>query len=113
MHIERFYGAEESDAAALSAVETEMAVSMPLFLCGYKCDGVADGEENLRQELLGNMACSVLFGESSPLYNRLYAKGLVNSEFGGGYSLLPGISLSRWAERARARARYTCLDGRG
>ena len=92
LHIERFYGAEESDAAALSAVETEMAVSMPLFLCGYKCDGVADGEENLRQELLGNMACSVLFGESSPLYNRLYAKGLVNSEFGGGYSLLPGIS---------------------
>lgn len=90
--IVRDYGAEESEAAASPAVETTMAVSLPLFLCGYKCAGVADGEESLRQDLIGSMACDVLFGESSPLYNRLYAKGLINGEFGGGYNLLPGIS---------------------
>ena len=38
------------------------------------------------------MACDILFGESSPLYNRLYTEGLINGEFGGGYELLPGIS---------------------
>ena len=90
--IERDYGAEENETAAAPAVETAMEVSLPLFLCGYKCDGVPDGEENLRQELIGNMACDILFGESSPLYNRLYTEGLINGEFGGGYELLPGIS---------------------
>ena len=42
--------------------------------------------------MIGNMACDILFGESSPLYNRLYAEGLINGEFGGGYEILPGIS---------------------
>lgn len=92
VQIRRDYGEEESPAAAVSAVESEMEVSLPLFLCGYKCDSVPDGEENLRQELIGAMACGALFGESSPLYNRLYAEGVINNEFGGGYDLLPGIA---------------------
>ena len=90
--IERDYGAEESKLAASPSVETTMAVSLPLFLCGYKCEDAGTGEESLRRELIGNMACDILFGESSPLYNRLYAEGLINSEFGGGYEILPGIS---------------------
>mgnify|MGYP004527404701 FL=1 len=90
--IERDYGEKESDCAAQSAVETEMEVSLPLFLCGYKCAPVEKEENHTRRELIGNMACDVLFGESSPLYNRLYAEGLINGEFGGGYEILPGIS---------------------
>lgn len=69
-----------------------MEVSLPLFLCGYKCAPSLSGEAYARQELIGSMACDILFGESSPLYNRLYAVGLINGEFGGGYDLLPGIS---------------------
>lgn len=88
----RDYGAQESPSAAEASVEVAMEVSLPMFLCGYKCDPVDKGEENLRQELIGNMACDILFGESSPLYNRMYAEGLINSEFGGGYELLPGVS---------------------
>ncbi len=103
--IERDYGAEENETAAAPAVETAMEVSLPLFLCGYKCDGVPDGEENLRQELIGNMACDILFGESSPLYNRLYTEGLINGEFGGGYELLPGISFVVTGGRAKVRAK--------
>lgn len=90
--IGRDWGEQERASVASASVETAMEVSLPLFLCGYKCDSVADGEENLRRELIGNMACDILFGESSPLYNRLYAEGIINSEFGGGYELLPGIS---------------------
>ena len=90
--IQRDYGAAESDFAASPSVETHMEVSQPLFLCGYKCAPVEEGENYERHELIGNMACDILFGESSPLYNRLYAEGLINGEFGGGYEILPGIS---------------------
>ncbi len=90
--IQRDYGAEESPLVALPAVETSMEVSQPLFLCGYKCAPVPEGEDYDRYDLIGNMACDVLFGESSPLYNRLYAEGLINGDFGGGYDILPGIS---------------------
>ena len=90
--IQRDYGAAESDFAASPSVETSMEVSQPLFLCGYKCAPVEEGEDYERRELIGNMACDILFGESSPLYNRLYAEGLINGEFGGGYEILPGIS---------------------
>lgn len=90
--IQRDYGAEESPLAAAPAVEIAMEVSQPLFLCGYKCAPVPEGEDYDRYDLIGNMACDVLFGESSPLYNRLYAEGLINGDFGGGYDILPGIS---------------------
>ncbi len=90
--IQRDYGAEEALHAAMPLVEAEMEVSLPLFLCGYKCAPSLQGEEYARQELIGSMACDILFGESSPLYNRLYAEGVINGEFGGGYDLLPGVS---------------------
>ncbi len=90
--IQRDYGTEEAPHAALPLVEAEMEVSLPLFLCGYKCAPSLQGEEYARQELIGGMACDILFGESSPLYNRLYAEGVINGEFGGEYDLLPGIS---------------------
>ncbi len=90
--IGRDWGAEETAEAATPLVEAAMEVSLPLFLCGYKCGSVPDGEENLRRDLTGNMACDILFGESSPLYHRLYKEGLINGAFGGSYGILPGIS---------------------
>ena len=88
----RDYGEEEGSAAAQPHITQKMEVSRPMFLLGYKCDPPVEGEGYLRQELIGNIACEVLFGESSPLYNRLYAEGIINSEFSGGYEMLPGIS---------------------
>ena len=38
------------------------------------------------------MACDVLFGESSPLYTRLYQEGVINSSLGGNFDMLPGAS---------------------
>lgn len=65
---------------------------MPMFLAGYKCPPLAGGEELLRQSIVGDMACDVLFGESSPLYTRLYGEGVINGSLGGNFDQLPGAS---------------------
>lgn len=90
--IVRDYGQEELPCAAAPRMEMRMEVSQPQFLCGYKCAPSLSGEAYARQELIGSMACEILFGESSPLYHRLYTAGKINGEFSGGYDLLPGIS---------------------
>ena len=41
---------------------------------------------------MGDLACDVLFGESSPLYTRLYEEGAVNSSLGGNFDQLPGAA---------------------
>lgn len=65
---------------------------MPQFLVGFKCRACENGDELLRQCLIGEMACDILLGDSSPLYHRLYDDGLINGSFGGGFDQLPGIA---------------------
>ena len=38
------------------------------------------------------MACDILLGDSSPLYQRLYEKGLINTSFGGAFEMMPGVA---------------------
>ena len=90
--IPRDYGEESSFAPAQREAERKMEVSMPQFLAGYKCKPPADGEEHLRMGMIGDMACDILFGDSSPLYRRLYEEGLINGSFGGNFDLLPGAA---------------------
>lgn len=89
--IPRDYGAEP-EAVAERETRLAMEVSSPQFLAGYKCRPVPEGEERLRSLVLGDLACDLLFGESSPLYQRLYREGLINSSFGGEYGLVPGAA---------------------
>ena len=89
--IERDYGAEPEGVAEKDTV-TQMEVSMPQFLTGYKCDPVPEGEEFLRTSMIGDLAGEVLIGESSPLYLRLYEQGIINGSFGGSYELMPGVA---------------------
>jgi len=89
--VPRDYG-EEPEAVSEKETRMEMEVSCPQFLVGYKCAPVPEGEERLRAMVLGDLACDLLFGESSPLYQRLYSQGLINSSFGGDYELLPGAA---------------------
>lgn len=83
-----------------------MPVSIPLFTLGFK-GTPAVREESLRQRLVAELVCDVLFSPSAPLYNRLYEKGLLNSSFGGFYSSGPGCAFivaegeSRDPERVR------------
>lgn len=83
-----------------------MPVSMPLFALGVKGSPAEQGG-GLRQRLVGELTCDVLFSTSAPLYNRLYEQGLLNSSLGSFYSAVPGCAFivaegeSRDPERVR------------
>ncbi len=89
--IPRDYGQEPAQVAAK---ETRMAmeVSAPQFLTAYKCAPAADGEDYLRTAVLGDMACDILLGDSSHLYQRLYEEGVINTSFGGAFEMMPGVA---------------------
>lgn len=89
--IPRDYG-EEPPNAAEHETSARMEVSIPQFLAGYKCRPARDGEEYLRLQLLGDLTCDLLLGESSPLYLRLYDEGLINGSFSGSFEMMPGIA---------------------
>lgn len=89
--IRRDYGTEPM-AVAEKETKLAMEVSCPQFLTGFKCDPVENGEEYMRQALIGDMACDILLGDSSPLYLRLYDEGLINTSFGGAYEMMPGVA---------------------
>ena len=90
--IERDYGAEEPTEAARAYAEERMEVSMPSFLVGFKCPPQHGGVEQHRFAAIGELACDVLMGESSPLYARLYSQGLINGSFGAAFDILPGAA---------------------
>ena len=79
------YGEKEGPRAAQSYIEERMEVSAPIFQLGWKGDAQINGEDRLRQELVGGLALEVLLGNSSPLYAKLYREGLINQEFGYSY----------------------------
>lgn len=90
--IRRDYGAEESTDTACGYAEAQMEVAMPTFLVGFKCPPQHGGEAQHRFAAIGELACDVLMGESSPLYARLYSQGLINGSFGAAFDLLPGAA---------------------
>ena len=73
-------------------IQREMEVSVPLFQLGFKGEAAPEGEGALRQQLLGELACEALLGNSGPLYARLYREGLVNRNFSYGYESYPGCA---------------------
>jgi predicted Zn-dependent peptidase len=89
--IPRDYGTEPEEVAQ-KETSLAMEVSSPQFLAGFKCRGVAEGEDYLRAAVIGDLACDILLGDSSPLYQRLYDQGLINTSFGGAYEMMPGIA---------------------
>ena len=90
--IPRDYG-QETDLTPLEAeVSCQMEVSMPTFLLGFKCPPMSGGQEQMRRTLIGELACDVLLGDSSPLYARLYSRGLINGTFGYSFDTLPGVA---------------------
>ena len=90
--IARDYGATEELYVNEKSAVCPMEVSQQQYLVGFKCPASTDGETLFRQSLIGELACDLLFGESSPLYMRLYDEGLINSSFGGDYDQLPGVA---------------------
>ena len=89
--IERDYG-EEPLLPVGQEREMTMEIAMPPFLGGWKCRPVQTGEDLLRRSIIGDMACDVLFGDSSPLYTSLYEEGAINGSLGGNFDVLPGAA---------------------
>ena len=89
--IPRDYGTEPEEVAQ-KEVSCQMEVSAPQFLTGFKCRPAREDEDHLRMEIIGDLACDILLGESSPLYLRLYDQGLINTSFGGAFETMPGIA---------------------
>jgi predicted Zn-dependent peptidase len=89
--IPRDYG-NEPETVALRETSRAMEVSSPQFLTGFKCRPAAEGEDYLHLAVVGDMACDILLGESSPLYLRLYDQGLINTSFGGSFEMMPGVA---------------------
>lgn len=87
---ERDYGREESLTPAEGKIEVKMEVSTPLFMLGCKVKPTEDGRAFLKRQLIGKLALALLCGKSSPLYARLYAKGIINSDFSWDFDALPG-----------------------
>jgi len=89
--IPRDYG-EEPDGVAQAETRCAMEVSSPQFLTAFKCHPAQDGEDYMRLALVGDIACDILLGDSSPLYLRLYDQGLINTSFGGSFEMMPGVA---------------------
>lgn len=89
---ERDYGSAEPAGAFRPLMEERMEVSTPIFQLGFKGVPAEKGEAQLRQQLVGELACEALMGSSSPLYARLYREGLINKNFGCGYEEYPGCA---------------------
>jgi len=89
---QRDYGAKEPPRAVGDYVEAEMEVSAPLFQLGFKGEEELRGPKGQRQEMLGDLACEMLLGNSTPLYAELYQKGLINQSFSYGYESDPGCA---------------------
>lgn len=83
----------EEMVAVKPLVEDQMEVAMPMFYLGFKCEPLTNGESAVRMETVGDLAAEALFGESSPLYLRLYEEGLIDTSFGGGFDTLDGMAM--------------------
>ena len=75
------------------APQLQMEVSMPMFQLGFPCQPEGNGEAAIRQEIVGDLAAEMLFGESSELYLKLYEQGLIDTSFGGGFESIDGCAL--------------------
>ncbi len=82
---------EEADLAPVRVrTETEMPVSMPVFLLGSKLPFAPEGKDWQRRLLLAELSCDLFLGEGSPLYAALYDGGAINRSFSAGVTDFPG-----------------------
>lgn len=84
---------EESMTVPRVQTECAMEVAMPTFTMAFKAEPIGTGEDAIRQEMVADLASEALFGESSPLYLRMYRSGLIDSSFGGGFETLDGCAM--------------------
>ncbi|HBH3654120.1 TPA: insulinase family protein [Clostridioides difficile] len=84
--IERFYP-EEPESVKEKEVIEKFPISMPMFNIGFKDSNVGlKGKDLLRKEIVTDILVGMLFKKGSKLYEDLYMQGLINENFGAGFS---------------------------
>ena len=91
--VEKDLGPEEALACTKPLTTLQMDVAMPSFQLGFKCPAGRTGGSFAHWELIAELACEALMGESSELYLRLYEEGLIDSSFGWGVETIDGSAM--------------------
>ena len=91
--VEKDLGPEETLTCTKHLTTLQMDVAMPSFQLGFKCPAGLTGAEFAHWELIAELACEALMGESSELYLRLYEEGRIDSSFGGGVETIDGSAM--------------------
>lgn len=73
--------ANEPDTVRERRVEQKLEVAAPLFQIGFKGKS-GSYRDNILAQVVGEMVCDIIAGESTELYRELYDEGLINSVFG-------------------------------
>lgn len=102
--LSRDYG-KRIDTVCRPETIRHMAVSQPVFRIGIKDQPLFSGESWLRRQLIGEICCRILAGETSALHTTLYREGLISRKISSGYSLHPEAACASFAcEGADPRA---------
>jgi predicted Zn-dependent peptidase len=92
--IERYFD-KEPDTVKIKRKVTELSVSLPKCMLGFKEKKVGlTGDDLLRQEITTKLMLESLIGSSSKLYQELYEKDLISDSFGHEYNSSPGYAFS-------------------
>jgi predicted Zn-dependent peptidase len=84
--IQKFYP-EEPDSVNEKEIVAKFPISMPMFNIAFKDNKVGiRGNELLRKEIITEILTDMIFKRGSRLFEDLYMKGLINDNFGGGFS---------------------------
>lgn len=84
--IQKFYP-EEPDTVNQKEIVAEFPVSMPIFNIAFKDNNIGiNGNELLRKEIVTEILIDMIFKRGSKLYEDMYMSGLINDNFGGGFS---------------------------
>lgn len=84
--IERFYPNEPKEVNEKEVV-AKFPISMPMFNIAFKDDNVGiKGNELLKKEIATEILIDIIFKKGSRLYEDLYMRGLINENFGAGFS---------------------------
>ncbi len=73
----------EKDSVKHDYVEKQMAIAKPMFSFGFKEH--CEGERSLKECICSEILLDILSGDTSPLYESLTDKGLINDEFDSEY----------------------------
>ncbi len=80
---------EEDDEICTPFKEQKLSVAKPMFSIGFKEKETVDP---VKADVLFTLLLSMLLGKSSELYNNLYNKNLINSDFSASYSAGRGFA---------------------